>query len=311
MADMRWLRKLLLGISPKETSASVRGFPRTESPVRARLETVGATFVEGYMSVLDSARASDIERSLQSVPLDRRGFAYEGAAMSCALLDTLTPWNRSRFHDLLRGPGAPHVYLLYVGLGWARARLRKTRSVLARSDDPLFGWLTFDGMGFHEGFFHWRRSYEDRQRVRGIEGPAARVYDQGLGRCSWFVYGARIDEIADVIGRFAPERHEDLWGGVGLAAAYAGGLDRKELADLKRLAGEHWRALAQGATFAAEARERAGNPTEHTEAACVEFFGGSGREAAQLTEVVKNALPEGGDAPAYLRWRAGIREQLH
>lgn len=288
----------------------MREFPEAEAAARPRLEGIGRTFVEGYMAALDSPRAKDIEAALQGVALEDRGFAYEGAAMSCGLLDFMTPWNRSRFEALMKGPGEEHAYLLYVGLGWARARLKRTRSSLASSDDPLLGWLTFDGIGFHEGFFRWRKSYELQERCRGIEGPAARVFDQGLGRCSWFVFGAKIHVIARVIESFDPARHEDLWGGVGLAAAYAGGLDRGELAELKDLAGTHWPALAQGASFAAEARERAHNPTPATDDACSVFFGASARDAAELTEVVKNALPAGGEEPAYLRWRAEIRERL-
>ncbi len=310
MAQMKAFRKLLFGISPRETNAAVRGFPKPDSPMRARLEDVGKTFVQGYSTALESPDPAAIELALELVPKETRGFAYEGAAMSLGLLDHLTPWNRKRFARLLQSSGADHAYMLYVGLGWARARLKVRRSQLRESDDPLLGWLVFDGFGFHEGFFDWKRCFVRKQRTRGITGVAARVFDQGLGRCAWFVFGADVGEITASFQSFDPERHEDLWGGVGLAAAYAGGVSSSELAELALQSGENRRALAQGAAFAAQARRRAGNEAEHTERACREFSGASAREAAELTELVQETLPRGGSEPAYLVWRQRIREQL-
>jgi hypothetical protein len=310
MAQPGRLRKLLLGISPSETGAGVRGFPEQEAPARRRLESVGGTFVQGYMAGLEAPEASRLESVLEQIPLELRGFAYEGAAMSLGLLDRMTPWNRGRLAALLRGRGAAHEYMLYVGLGWARARLKSRRSTPAPQDCPLLGWLTFDGIGFHEGFFHWQRSFLEQRRSAGMTGPAGRVFDQGLGRCAWFVFGAQVERIARVFASFAAERHEDLWGGVGLAAAYAGGVPDGDLAGLRELAGPHAAALGQGAAFAAQARERAGNPAAHTERACREFLGASGRDAAALTQLTLEALPSGGAEPAYLTWRARIRDRL-
>ncbi len=307
---MKALRKLLFGISPSETSASVRGFPERDSAVRPRLETIGKTFVHGYNAALDTPKPKALARALNDVPIELRGFAYEGAAMSLSILDFLTPWNRKRFEALLAGPGNAHEYMLYVGAGWARARLKRSRSTLYSGDDPLLGWLAFDGFGFHEGFFDWERSFVRQERTRGIEGHAGRVYDQGLGRCAWFVYGARPEAVAKAISSFAADRQEDLWGGVGLAAAYAGGVETAELTQLATLSGVHRAALGQGAAFAAKARVRADNETEHTEAACGEFFGASARDAARMTEVAQEALPTGGAEPAYLVWRRRTRELL-
>lgn len=307
---MKALRKLLFGISPRETSAAVRGFPDADSPTRPRLEEIGRTFVYGYNAALDSAEPTALAAELESVTNELRGFAYEGAAMSLTLLDRLTPWNRGRFDAFLAGPGNAHAYMLYVGAGWASARLKRRSSTLPASTDPLLGWLAFDGFGFHEGFFDWKRCFLKQLRSRGIEGHAARIYDQGLGRCAWFVFGAQVDRVVEVINNFAPDRQEDLWGGVGLAATYAGGVSRQELALLATLSGEHRAALGQGAAFAAKARVRANNETEQAEIACEEFFGSTVREAARLTEVAEEALPIGGVEPAYLVWRRRIRELL-
>jgi len=310
MAEMKSLRKLLFGISPSETSASVRGFPEETSPVRSRLEEIGKTFVLGYNAALDSSEPDTLGLVLNGVDNELRGFAYEGAAMSLALLDSLTPWNRGRFDAVLAGPGDAHAYMLHVGAGWAAARLKSRRSSVPAKTDQLLGWLAFDGFGFHQGFVGWENCFVKQLRGGRLVGPATKVFDQGLGRCAWFVYGARVERVAEVVASFAPDRHEDLWGGIGLAAAYAGGVSRRELADLATLSGVHRAALGQGAAFAAKARVRAGNETEHMDVACEEFFGGSGREAARLTEVAEEGLPLGGPEPAYLVWRRRIRKLL-
>jgi len=60
--------------------------------------------------------------------------------------------------------------------------------------------------------------------------------------------------------------------------------------------------------FAAAARERAGNPADHTELACRLLAGVSGHEAGELAEGARRDLPRDGDEPAYEAWRARVRD---
>src|SRR6185436_14746696 len=111
-----------------------------------------------------------------------------------------------------------------------------------------------------------------------------RAFDQGLGRSLWFVSGANVDRARAWIEAFAPTRRRDLWSGVGLAATYAGGLDRAGLEALRSAAPDYRAELAQGAAFAAEARRRAGNLVAHTETACAVLCDLSAEGAARITE---------------------------
>ena len=61
--------------------------------------------------------------------------------------------------------------------------------------------------------------------------------------------------------------------GVGLACAYAGGVDREAIEALLTSARAYRAPLAQGAAFAAKARERAGIPASHTDLACRIIWG--------------------------------------
>jgi hypothetical protein len=126
----------------------------------------------------------------------------------------------------------------------------------------------------------------------------------------WFVCGADVERIGATIGRFSSERRADLWSGVGLACAYAGGVERADVERLRLLAGEHAAPLAQGAAFAAVARQRAGNPAEHTEVACAVLCGCSAARATAVIDEAQAALPERGAEPSYEVLRRRVQAAL-
>jgi hypothetical protein len=324
------LSRLVFGISPEEASFARRGFQGGDVRQRERLEHIGRVFLHGYHSALEAREPEALARRLNTVEavpwaggipanprveLEDRGFAFEGAAMGLTLLDQLTPWKRGRLQAFLDGPGRAHVYMVHVGSGWALARLHRPVGPALRRLDPLLGWLAVDGYGFHEGYFHWPRYTMGQRNVpRHLSGYAARIFDQGLGRSLWFVNGAEIQRIERTVVHFPPSRHGDLWSGVGLACAYAGGADREAIESLRRTAGPHGAQLAQGAAFAAKARQRAGNPAPHTELACQVLCGLSAHAAAGVTDAALDGLTDGlttkGPDPAYEVWRKRIRTHL-
>jgi hypothetical protein len=305
-------RLRLLDLSDREASFERRRFRAAASSARARLEGIGRTFLAGYRSALRDPDPAPLARSLEGIEPEDRGFAYEGAAMALGLLDLLVPWGFGRFQRFLQGPGRTHVHLVHVGAGWALARVPLRRGALLRGLDPLLRWLAFDGVGFHQGYFHHRRAIGRRTRPGWLSGYALRAFDQGLGRSLWFVEGAHVPAIAAAIARFEPARRADLWSGVGLASAYAGGAEECGLAPLRDAAGEHLAAAAQGAAFAAAARRRAGLPAAgHTDRVCRLLCGRSAAEAAAVTEEALAGLTAAGDAtPPYEEWRQRIQARF-
>ncbi|HEX7736058.1 MAG TPA: DUF1702 family protein [Ktedonobacteraceae bacterium] len=300
-------RRSLFGISPAEITFARRGFYAENKEKQERLEQIAATFVQGYHAALEEDRSELLVPVLQDIDNERRGFAFEGAAMGLTLLDYFFPRKR-RLDAFMQGPGNGHIYMLHVGAGWTLARLPGSPGRLMRRLDPLLCWLALDGYGFHQGFFSWRRFIENQVRPARLSGYALRAFDQGLGRSLWFVRGAEISQIKRSIEAFRKERRSDLWSGVGLAAAYAGGVAQDELQHLSDAAGvDRWH-LAQGAAFAARARQRAGNPAAHTELACQTFCGLTGNGAAQLCDECLQDLPPG--EKAYSLWRLRLRTRL-
>ena len=276
--------------------------------MRARLEQIGATFLRGYHTALEHANTPELAAELDKEALELRGFVYEGAAMGLTLLETVTPWSSSRLENFLAGPGEPHAYMLHVGAGWLWARLPFSPG-LGRMD-PLLKWLGFDGWGFHEGFFHWQDYLAGRRHPKRLSGYERRAFDQGLGRSLWFVNGGSPAWISQTLAQFPAERHPDFWSGLGLAATYAGYASPAALHELQKSAGSHRFHLAQGAAFAAKARQRAGNLTDYTDIATRVLCGISALDAARVPDSALENLPGDGPEPAYELWRKRVRNHF-
>lgn len=307
------LRKVAFGISLEEVTFARRGFRVSDAKAQQRLEQIGNVFLQGYHAGLEEDAPEALALRLRAVDAELRGFAFEGAAMGLTLLDHLSLWKGKRLPSFLNGPGAAHVYMAHVGVGWAMARLpwlrRHAEQYLTRLD-PLLCWLVVDGYGFHEGYFNWRRAIERQAVPDQLKGYALRVFDQGLGRSLWFVEGADVLRISSTVASFEPERRADLWSGVGLACAYAGGMDQAGIEAMRMAAQPYTPDLAQGAAFAAKARQRANNPAAHTEMACKVLCGLSAEAAALITDVALERLPDDGEEPAYEVWRQRIQAQF-
>lgn len=312
------VRRRLLAPSLASVGFAGRGFPVVASPATARLERVPQAVVCGFEWGIDGADPDELERRLDLVEPELRGFAYEGATMAAVIVDAMSVRRRDRTRALLLGPGSPHIFLAHIGIGFALARLprplwRKALPDLTGSPyHPTMSWLAVDGYGFDLAYFDTHR-WVDRQQVpapypwEGASEYFSRVVDQGIGRALWFIHGARASRVAAAVGRFTPARQPDLWSGVGLAATFAGGSSPRGLAELRVAAREHGSELALGSVFAVKARTHAGFVPEHTHAATVEFAGMTVDQAGSLADSTAVRPDAGGEQPAYEVWRQRIR----
>ncbi|RIV40262.1 DUF1702 family protein [Micromonospora radicis] len=316
MKAWRTLRRRVMTPDISETRCDVRGFHVTDEATRVRLETVGSSFLTGFGEAAQARVAADVQTPLDRLAPTWRGFAYEGAAMALAIRDAL-PGSGRRVADFLAGPGDPHVYMAYVGVGWAMARLPRFRWSRLYAPDPLLRWLVLDGYGFHQAYFHTRRYVDQRYREETFPWPgddpggyAVRAIDQGIGRASWFVVGADPDRLARLFAGFAEPRRPDLWAGAGLAATYAGGADEAGLRRLRESAGPYRGDLAQGSAFAAGARVRAGLVVPHNQTATQVLCGLSTEAASAVTDETRTGVGPADGMPAYEVWRQRIRNVL-
>ncbi len=294
----------------QDMAAERYGYQEDMDQTWLSFEPVARTLVDHFYIALDDSSVEGLTPKLESIEVELRGIAYEGAGMGLMLKDCLLPW-KNRFQTFLDGPGASYTCLLYIGAGLVLPRApMKPERFMARLD-PLLRWFVMDGYGFYEGFFSWKSAIEAQKIPSRISGYACRAFDHGLGRSLWFATGANVDRIVATINTFPERRQADLWSGIGLACAYAAGVvDREAIKTLQRAAGPHRSQMAVGAALAAKFRQQAGTSAPHTDLACEVLCGLSGEMVAHITDVARKNLPADGEIPAYEVWRQRLAEQF-
>ena len=286
------LKKRLLRLSPNEASFSRRGFPGWRSGSRGHLESVIHTFIEGYniaLSETDMVQLSNRLDEAFSPPVV--GFAYEGAGLYFALSDLFVGRSESRLAAFTRYAAQQHDFITMVGAGFAIARapfgVRRLESY-QRTLDPMTAWCLADGFGFHQGYFHWKRFIEKRQAAPALFNlQNRRLFDAGVGRSMWWVFGADPVAIANAISRFESHRQAEMWAGIGTALAYAGGGPSGVAPLLLDLAGPLGSDLLSGIPFAAHMRHKGMNPAEWTDEVCWELLHSS---VAKTSRIIRAEL---------------------
>lgn len=274
-----------------------------------RFAPVAESLALGYNATLEDSSQSALTVRLQGVDDTFAGFAYEGAGMGLGALDLMAPWKR-RVNSFVDGPGGAHIYTVYVGLGLALARMRRNPERHLEHLDPLLGMAIVDGYGFHGGFFERRRYIDAAARPTHLPVGFRALFDQGLGRAIWFSGGALVDRTTATVASFQPDRHADLWNGVGMACAYGGGADRLQLEQLAEAAAPYADRLAWGAATAAWTRNLAGNPCAHTDLACEVFGGFQSTDAAALLDRGRAEAARSRETASIERWRENFTNAL-
>ncbi len=300
-------------------SLAAVGFRRRGFPAAARgLETVPQSVVCGFEWAIEARRPWEVERRLSMVDTELRGFAFEGATMAYTVRDAMAAGRGHRTRDLLAGPGAPHIFLAYIGIGFAMARLPRAlwKNVIPALPPspyhPTMSWFAVDGYGFDRAYFRTRKWVDRQYRPRpyrwdGDGDYFLRAVDQGIGRALWFIHGAACDAVAAAVRQFEPSRQADLWSGVGLAATFAGGCPDSALMRLSEAAGAHRPQLALGAVLAVKGRHYAGYVPAHVADSLTALTGLTVSEAVDLADRTQVPFDTSGPVPPYERWRDRIR----
>lgn len=303
----------------RATTFDSLGFPGRGTSYAPALEEIPQSVVCGFEWSMTSPDLWDLEHRLAMVRAEHRGFAYEGAVMGLTIQDAMSPGRSDRARRLFNGPGQPHLFLNYIGIGFAMARLPRVcwknaiPAIEADPYHPTMAWLAVDGYGFDLAYFNHQKYVTQQER------PAAycwddypeyflRACDQGVGRALWFIHGGDPDAVASEVQRFASERRGDLWAGVGLAATFAGAADPEAGRRLVEQAGPARAELSVGAVFAAKARVYAGHVPEHTAQLLDRIAGVSPATASRLAD--EAVVTRDREVPAYESWRRQIAAQL-
>ncbi|NQW05152.1 MAG: DUF1702 family protein [Acidobacteria bacterium] len=294
------VKNLVLRLSPADASFERHGFPAQTSPCRTHLESVIRTFVTGYNLALEVNDAGNLTRRLEtSCPAPFLGFAYEGVGLRYALSDLLRPWSISQLAWFTKSVAPRYDFIAMVGAGFAVARVPLARHRLRSFQDrldPMTAWCVADGYGFHQGFFHWRRFRSGRRAAPRSLAPQNRaLFDAGVGRSFWWVWGAEPDAIAAAIRRFDADRHPEMWTGIGTAIAYAGGGPADAASRLFELSGRCQADLLVGIALAAHMRHKGGSAAQWTHAVCADLLHASVEDVSRLVETELSGYLESWD----------------
>jgi hypothetical protein len=322
------LRKRFLAPDTSDAEFATLGFALDDAPARAQLEHGALQLLMGYEFGIEQKGHAALVTRLETLQREYRGFAYEGAAMALTIRDVLSPVPGNTLTETFLagpgyddGPGSKHLFMAYLGIGFALGRLPRAlwrRALPEQSrlaDHPSLRWLILDGYGFHMAFFHHRK-WVDRQytaRTYPWPGPADytnRVVDQGIGRAMWFVHGGNVERLLTSVGGFPPARRADLMSGVGLAATYAGGVTEDALEALVKGSAEYRADIALGAVLALRARVVADLATPYSETAARVLCHRTAEQASEIAVLAITDLPADGAVPAYEVFRQRIRNQF-
>jgi len=321
-------RKRFLAPDTSDAEFATLGFALDDAPAQEQLEHGALQLLMGYEFGIEQKGHDALVTRLETLQREYRGFAYEGAAMALTIRDVMSPVPGNKLTESFLagpgyadGPGSKHIFMAYLGIGFALGRLPKMlwrRALPEQSrlaDHKSLRWLIIDGYGFHMAFFQHTK-WVDRQYTAGTypwPGPADytnRVVDQGIGRAMWFVYGGNVERLLTSVRGFPPGRRADLMAGVGLAATYAGGVDEAALEALIRGGAEYRAEIAQGAVLALRARVVADLATPYNEVAARVLCDRTTEQAADIALKEIADLPEDGAVPAYEVFRQRIQKHF-
>ncbi len=320
---LTWLKSRVLSLPRKEASFSRREFPGVDSPSRPHLETILHAFLDGYSLALVESNPADLVRRLHSsVAPEFVGFAYEGIGLYLAMMDLMIPGS-GRLEAFTHAAGAPHDFITMVGAGFAIARIplavHRLESYQKRLDE-VTAFCLADGYGFHEGFFKWKSFVDGRKPAPAHFNLQNRIlFDSGIARAMWWVYGADPVPIAAAISRFDEERRPEMWAGIGVALSYAsaGPGNPDPSAKLLELSGPYRLDLLSGVPFAAHMRWKGNNHAPWTERACARLLNMSVTETSELMVGALNTFldtwqgsNEGKRANGYLAVRENTKQRL-
>ncbi|WOH89576.1 DUF1702 family protein [Bacillus paralicheniformis] len=277
-------------------------------PIKKRLKEIGLAFLYGYHASYKHSQ-SNIEEQIDIISDELKGFSFEGAGMGFAFMDICS--NSSHFQKFISKEAKKHIYMTYIGSGWALAKLKFVNyKNFMNKLDPILKWLVLDGYGFYEGYFNTVRSIiNHRIPQKFVDKYDAHAYMQGIGRSIWFYCGGDLYSINIVIQGFDEKFQGDLWSGIGLASAYANGIPIDKYSYLKDLSGNYYPELCQGVAFACEARRLAELPMDKTNHIAMEVAGLNAHDMASITLLEKRDLPS--EDNSYEQWRRNIQKHFN
>jgi hypothetical protein len=271
-----------------------------------------ARIMHAVMQTYNLALGADpftLQIHLANFDPDIRFFAIEGAAMGVLVREANDPDAPGWLRAFVARTRRDHVAAAYVGCGLGLAMIDRPHADVIGQFSELHRWFVLDGMGFMRALMDFDRFRRERERFPGMSREESRVADRGSGRAHWFALQADVDSIAETAHAFPSDRRPDIWQGIGLAAAFAGGVEPDALDHLRSRSGAHARDLAAGAIQACGVRFDFGAATPYTHRAAQALADRSPSECAALVRAAERSVGSATSLDAFEAWSAGILER--
>ena len=158
-------------------------------------------------------------------------FGVEGLGFTAASLDAVLPFTASRLGSLRAASSTATWRLLALGAGMAS---HFQGAIRAKSPGRIGTWfespLLWDGYGFAKTLFSRRKMLGKRLGLKKFPPSLIPHFQNGVGRALWFIRAGTPVDIRDTIEILAGgESAAELWYGVGVAAAFMGGVPESAL----------------------------------------------------------------------------------
>ncbi len=270
----------------------------TMNEVIPKIESIQSVFLETQLFYATHHDINGLISYIEKYPVEFRSIAFESASMAIALKDLVQHEELIDWLHYVNGPAKLHQAQVYVGLGWAIAKLQLLFLPVVEKIGTAYYFRVADGCGYFDGSFRHRKTVLSRQLPAYLPEAALPMYDQGVGRSLWYSCRADMDKVKNKIEGFPAERQAALWRGMGIAVAYVGGCDNTYLESLWQDAGANRIQLATGAALAARSRIMANTMTADTD------------RCSRLWFTLSSDIPGNINEDAYNNWIDQIEKRL-
>lgn len=287
--------------------------------VSQKIERIKSIFLDTQVFYAKYDNIGTLIEYLENTELEFRSIGYESASIAIALKEMENfPFTHQIFpqknapagwYFFSEGPALKHKAQVYIGLGWAVAKLNLPFLQVVQHLETRLHYRVADGCGYYDGSFRQRQTVINQQVPVYLPEAAMSIYDQGVGRSLWYTSNADINKIHSKVDGFPASRHADLWRGIGIAVAYVGGCDDNTIKAIFEYAGEYRVQLACGAALAAKSRMEANTLTTDTNRCSRLWLKFAAGEANMFSVDPVDPATIGNEA-VYFNWITQIEEGL-
>ena len=274
-----------------------------------KIERIKSIFLDTQLFYTNNNETDAFIGYLENIEKEYRSIAYEAVSMAIALKDLENKRRLDNWLFFAKGPALAHKAQVYIGLGWAIAKLNLPFTEIVEMIETRLYHRVADGCGYYDGSFKQRQTVMNMQQPVYLPEAAMPLYDQGVGRSLWYSCNTDINKVRSKVEHFPASRHGDLWRGVGIAVAYAGGCDEDTLKTLLEYAGKNRVQLACGSALAAKSRMEANSMTADTDRCSRLWFSLTASETNMFSLDPGNPDTIGNEK-AYMNWVMQIEEGL-